>query len=66
MTLNDIIRRDLEFCRREEEAEAARRGLEAYDRNIKRRRWRRRFKAAFKVLAAVAAGALLWGVAKMV
>lgn len=65
MTLNDIIRRDLEFCRREEEAEAARRGLAAYKRDIKRRLWRRRIKAAFKVLAAVAAGALLWGVAKI-
>lgn len=66
MTLNDIIRRDLEFCRREEEAEAARRGLEAYERNIKRRLWRRRFKAAFKVLAAVAFVALLFAVAKMI
>ena len=66
MTLNDIIRRDLELCRREEEAEAARRGLEAYERDIKRRRWSRRFKAAFKALAAVAAGALLFAVAKMV
>ena len=64
MTLNDIIRRDLEFCRREE-AEAARRSLAAYEREIKRRLWRRRAKAALPTLAAVAAGALLGGVAKM-
>jgi hypothetical protein len=65
MTLNDIIRRDLEFCRREKEAEAARRTFEAYEREINRGLWRRRFKAAFKVLAALAAGALLFAAAKM-
>lgn len=66
MTLNDIIQRDLELCRREEEAESARQSLAEYEREIKRRLWRRRIKKALPTLAAVAAGALLWGVAKMV
>ena len=63
MTLNEIIRRDLEFCRREEEAEAARQSLAEYEREINRRLWRRRIKAAFKVLAEVAYVALLAAVA---
>ena len=65
MTLNDIIRRDLEFCRREEEAEAARQSLAEYEREINRRLWRRRIKAALPTLAAMAFVALLWGVTKM-
>ena len=48
MTLNDIIIRDLEACRREEEAEAARKAAEKahrdYDRAILRRLWGRRLK----------------------
>lgn len=65
MTLNDIIRRDLEFCRREEEAEAAKRSLAEYEREINRRLWRRRIKAALPTLAAVAACGILIAVAKM-
>ena len=65
MTLNDIIRRDLELCRREEEAEAARRGLAEYERESRRRLWCRRAKAALPTLAAVAFVALLLGAAKM-
>lgn len=65
MTLNDIIRRDLELCHREEEAEAAERSLAEYEREIQRRLWRRRMKAALPTLAAVAFVALLLGIAKM-
>lgn len=66
MTLNEIIRRDLEFCRREEEAEAARQSLAEYEREINRRLWRRRIKAALPTLLAMAFVALLWGVAKII
>ena len=74
MTLNEIIRRDLAACRREEEMDAVQRELDEYEREIKRRLWRRRFKIAFDVLAevafvalllATAAGTLLWCVAKV-
>lgn len=65
MTLNDIIRRDLELCRREEEVEAAKRSLAEYEREINRRLWRRRMKAALPTLLAVAFVALLLGIAKM-
>ncbi len=65
MTLNDIIRRDLELCRREEEAEAAKRSLAEYEREINRRLWRRRMKAALPTLLAMAVCALLVVVAKM-
>ncbi len=65
MTLNDIIQRDLELCRREEEVEAAKRSLAEYEREINRRLWRRRMKAALPTLAAVAVCALLFAVAKM-
>ena len=48
MTLNDIIIRDLEACRREEEAEAARKAAENahrdYDRAILRRLWGRQLR----------------------
>lgn len=69
MTLNEIIMRDLAACRREEEMDAVQRELDEYEREIKRRLWRRRIKVAFDVLAevafvalllAVVAGALLW------
>lgn len=66
MTLNDIILRDLAACRREAEAEEAKRSLAEYEREINRRLWRRRIKAALPTLAAVAFVALLWGVAKMI
>jgi uncharacterized RDD family membrane protein YckC len=65
MTLNDIILRDLAACRREEEAEMAKRGLAEYEREIKRRLWTRRIKAALPTLLAVTFGALLVAVAKM-
>jgi uncharacterized RDD family membrane protein YckC len=66
MTLNDIILRDLAACRREEEAEAAKRSLAEYEREINRRLWRRRIKAAMPTLLAVAACALLVIAAKMI
>lgn len=65
MTLNDIILRDLMACRREDEAEMAKRGLAEYERDIKRRLWRRRIKAALPTLLAMAVVALLWGISKM-
>ena len=74
MTLNEIIMRDLAFCRREEEMDTVQRELDEYEREIKRRLWRRRIKVAFDVFAemslvalllAVVAGALLWCVANI-
>ena len=53
----------------DEEMDAVQRELDEYEREIKRRLWRRRFKVAFDVLAevafvalllATAAGTLLW------
>lgn len=59
MTLNDIIIRDLEACRREEQAEAARKAAEKahrdYDRAILRRLWGRRLR----VIGEAAGGILL-------
>lgn len=46
MTLNDIIMRDLEIARRDEERRVAAEGLAAYEREINRRLWRRRVRAA--------------------
>lgn len=66
MTLNDIILRDLAACCREEEAEAAKRSLAEYEREINRRLWRRRMKAALPTLAAMAVCALLVVAAKMI
>lgn len=62
MTLKDIILRDLAACRREAEAE---RSLAEYEREIQRRLWRRRIKAALPTLLAMAACALLLAVAKI-
>lgn len=57
MTLTDIIIRDLAYCRREEEAEAARVAAEKacrdYDRAITRRLWRRRFRAIGDVVGGI-------------
>jgi hypothetical protein len=66
MTLNDIILRDLAACRREEKAEAAKHYLAEYEREINRRLWRRRIKAAMPTLLAVAVCALLVIAAKMI
>lgn len=55
MTLNDIIIRDLEACRREEQAEAARKAQRDYDRAILRRLWGRRLR----VIGEAAGGILL-------
>lgn len=69
MTLNEIIMRDLAAPRRWEEMDAVQRELDEYEREIKRRLWRRRIKLAFDMLAEVAfvalllvtvTGALLW------
>lgn len=69
MTLNDIIRRNLELCGQGKEMDAVQRELDEYEREIKRRLWRRRIKLAFDMLAEVAfvalllvtvTGALLW------
>lgn len=69
MTFNEIIMRDLAARRRWEEMDAVQRELDEYEREIKRRLWRRRFKLAFDALAEVAfvalllatvTGALLW------
>ena len=69
MTLNEIIMRDLAARRRWEEMDAVQRELDEYEREIKRRLWRRRIKLAFDMLAEVAfvalllvavTGALLW------
>ena len=69
MTLNEIIMRDLAARRRWEEMDAVQRELDEYEREIKRRLWRRRIKVAFDMLAevalvalllATAAGTLLW------
>lgn len=57
MTLNDIIIRDLEACRREEEAEAARKAAEKahrdYDRAILRRLWGRRLRVIGEALGGI-------------
>ena len=74
MTLNEIIMRDLAARRRWEEMDAVQRELDEYEREIKRRLWRRRIKLAFDMLAEMAfvalllatvTGALLWAVAKV-
>lgn len=58
----------------DEEMDAVQRELDEYEREIKRRLWRRRFKVAFDVLAEVAfvalllatvTGALFWCAAKV-
>ena len=59
MTLNEIIMRDLAARRRWEEMDAVQRELDEYEREIKRRLWRRRIKLAFDMLAEVAFVALL-------
>ena len=59
MTLNDIIRRDLGLCGQGKEMDAVQRELDEYEREIKRRLWRRRIKLAFDMLAEVAFVALL-------
>lgn len=50
MTLNDIIRRNLELCGQGKEMDAVQRELDEYEREIKRRLWQRRFKVAFVAL----------------
>lgn len=67
MTLNEIIMRDLAACRREEEKDTVQRELDEYEREIKRRLWRRRIKAAWTYFSAAiigAIGAFILGVAK--
>lgn len=72
MTLNEIIMRDLAARRRWEEMDAVQRELDEYEREIKRRLWRRRIKLALDMLAEVAfvalllaTAALLWAVSKV-
>jgi energy-coupling factor transporter transmembrane protein EcfT len=62
MTIIDIMLRELEEAQRKEAQEMAAR---LYDKNVRRRLWRRRAKVAAKALAAVVACALLFAVAKM-
>ena len=67
MTLNDIIRRDLGLCGQGKEMDAVQRELDEYEREIKRRLWRRRIKLAWTYFSAAiigAIGAFILGVAK--
>ncbi len=61
--MNDIIIRDLEACRREEEAEAARKAAEKahrdYDRAILRRLWSRRLRVLGEVVSGILFAILL-------
>lgn len=61
MTLNDIIMRDLEIARRDEERHMAAESLAAYEREINRRLWRQRARAVGEVVAGVVTLALVFG-----
>ena len=67
MTLNAINMRALAACRRAEEQDPVHRTLDDTEREIKRRLWRRRIKAAWTYFSAAligAIGAFILGVAK--
>ena len=53
MTLNDIILRDMEICRREEEREAAARSLADYEKEINRRLRKRRMRKFGEIAAGI-------------
>lgn len=53
MTLTDIIIRDMEICRRDRERSAAEMSIEEINREIRRRRMRRRLKAFGEVACGV-------------